>query len=329
MTTPTRKDLKLWNLRDIIGDLVTKWPAIESIHLFGSRARRTGSYRSDIDFIVYSQTPLPAADVAPWLNEVYNPVDLFETNDLRLARSLINGSSIVATTGTVIQKVDAVSLWTRAESFSATFDQWQQFTIIDATFIPTIFPISRDFAEVANSYHKKLHDLGLPDTHLGFDWRDVGRSLAVIVQHAVNVPARLGKRAKNISVANLVFSDEYDFQNLIHLILRPWLPSLESEPFVIKYAGQEKNADFSILGNNLVIEAKVIRSATEQASVVKQLAGLADLYSTGPNIKCLLFLILVDVAVKLDCLKIEKDFSNELKSAPIILVKVIETAFKH
>lgn len=321
---PPRHDLASWNLKEIVRQLVERFPMAQECFLFGSRRHRTRSYRSDIDLLVRCNSPLPRNDVEPWLAEKLNPVDLFVTLDFRAAESVVNGSSIFSTEGNLTSLLQAVRIWSATGGFDdgASVD-WEQFTLKDAHFERTILPVSRDFAEVANNLRRKLEEADLPDTHLGFEWAEIGRSVAEIVKRGIITSKKLGKKAKNISNDNLCIANEYDFQNLIQLVLKPWLPSLEKEPFQVKYAGQEKYADFGVKNNQLVIEAKFAADKSEEAAVMKQLSGLTDLYRTAPNIRCLLFLWYVPESIKLDVAKIEHDFSNDTKRSPIILTRLI------
>ena len=47
-----------WNLKEVVKYLIQRFPSILEIYLFGSRAYKTGSLRSDIDLLVYSADPL-------------------------------------------------------------------------------------------------------------------------------------------------------------------------------------------------------------------------------------------------------------------------------
>src|SRR5687768_16174156 len=124
-----RKDLDTWNLKEIVRTINSRIDSIEEIFLFGSRGFNTNSYRSDIDLLVYTKTPLRVAEISHWLYEELNPVDVFETNDKQIARSFLNGSSITADKNDIVETLQAKLLWTKANDFSTEFDQWEQFTL--------------------------------------------------------------------------------------------------------------------------------------------------------------------------------------------------------
>ena len=114
-------------------------------------------------------------------------------------------------------------------------------------------------------------------------------------------------------------NNEYDFQNLIHLILRPVFPGIEVEPFEIKFDENKKYADFALCKNKIVIEAKWIDTTSKKEAVLKTIKGLKDFYSRNGNIECLIFLILYDTSLNIDKSKIESEYSNEYSGKPIFI----------
>ena len=118
----TRKDIDCWNLKDVIRDIISKVDTLEEIYLFGSRGFNTSSYRSDIDLLVYTRTPLKTAHLLDWLNTELNPVDLFETNDKKIGRSIKNGSSIVSGEIDLPDYLHSILLWTKKEGLITEFD---------------------------------------------------------------------------------------------------------------------------------------------------------------------------------------------------------------
>lgn len=311
--------LQAWDLKTTISELVAKAPSIASVHIFGSRARRTNSYRSDIDLLVHSPRGLAAVDLGPWVNDRHNPVDLFETNDQRNARSLINGSTIYAERGTVVDKLDAILLWSKESGFSEEFDAWSQYTVRSANFAMSILPGAGEITSTARRFASELLKRGLPNTVLGTAWEEIALAVVRIVEGALLASSQLHTRAPHLNPSAVQMANEYDFQNLIYLTLKPWLPTLETEPFVVRFDGQKKSADFSLEGNGLVIEAKHIRDAGTKAAVMKTLSGLSRFYTSNPNVRALLFLILVDETVEIDERAVEGKFSRQGADPPVIV----------
>ena len=94
-----------------------------------------------------------------------------------------------------------------------------------------------------NVYFSEMESKNLPITFLGVEWLSIGNNLMSIIEKALDVPSKFsnGTKAKNISTQSLKISSEFDFQNLIHLVLRPWLPNTEPENIAITYDGNKKN----------------------------------------------------------------------------------------
>lgn len=189
--------------------------------------------------------------------------------------------------------------------------------------------ISASFANQSEVIIDFIENNALPNTLIGFSWKEIANNIATIVEKSLDVPSRFsnGTKAKNINVNSIKISSEYDFQNLIHLVLRPWMPSVEAENIAVIFDGNTKNADFSIKGNSLIVEAKYIDSTGKKNDTLKTLAGLKSFYSNNANVKALLFLVLVEENVKIDKHKIEEEFSQQ-GSEPSVCVKVIFNKLK-
>jgi len=57
----------------------------------------------------------------------------------------------------------------------------------------------------------------------------------------------------------LQFSSEYDIQDLLHALLRPWVSDIRPEEFTPSYAGSNTRMDFLLPDHKLVIETKRVR----------------------------------------------------------------------
>lgn len=313
-----RNDIKHWDLKAIISWLLEQSDKIEAIYLFGSRRYNTGSLRSDIDLLVCANSPLPQAKLLYPMHKLFPCVDLFETTDKRTARSFVNGSSI-KTEGEITSALDAIRLWSREKEWSKEFGDWTQETTEHAAFVMSILPLHREEADVEFNYTKLLSDRNLPMTSLGLSWIEVANNICVVTESAVKRVKELRYKAQNINDQKLQITSEYDFQNLVSLVIGSWVPSIEREPPQIKFDQQKKVADFSLQRNRLVIEAKHIKDGNTKADVLKQLQGLRSFYETNTNVRCLLFLILVDGDVDLDEPKVEGEFSNRTTEIPCIV----------
>ena len=69
----------------------------------------------------------------------------------------------------------------------------------------------------------------------------------------------------------LIFSSEYDIQDLLHTLLRPWISDIRPEEFCPSYAGSNTRMDFLLPAHNLVIETKRVRDKTHASKVGDEL----------------------------------------------------------
>jgi hypothetical protein len=60
-------------------------------------------------------------------------------------------------------------------------------------------------------------------------------------------------------VSNLTFDSEYDIQDLLHALLRPWIADIRPEEFTPSYAGSNTRMDFLLPSHSLVLEVKRVR----------------------------------------------------------------------
>lgn len=189
--------------------------------------------------------------------------------------------------------------------------------------------IDASFANYSETVINYIEKRDLPNTLIGFNWSEISKNIASIVERTLDVPNKFsnGSKAKNINISSIKIESEYDFQNLIHLVLRPWIPSLEPENVAVIFDGNTKYADFSIMGNSLIIEVKYIDSTGKKNDTIKTLEGLKMFYSNNANVRSLLFLILVDDSVTMDKHKIESEFSRQ-STEPSIYVKVFSNKLK-
>lgn len=319
-----------WDLKEIIERITEQHPKIQEMYLFGSRAYNTGSLRSDIDLLAFSDgNPMPQPEINAWLRFEYPPVDLFWTYDKRIALSAANGSAIRCreTYKDVIEQIDAIKLWDAQNGFMG-FDRWNQVTLAEQDFMMSVIP-SYSLQNTGQNIHEALESLdrsGIKSYFAGSSWEEIGQSIVKIVETGLRKPTKFQKRAGSFSFDKIKLNNEYDFQNLIHLLLRSIFPDIECENMVIKIDGDTKNADFGLAFNKMVIEAKYIDSTSKKAAVIKTLEGLKSFYAENPNVKCLVFLILYEKAVELDPVILEARFSEEYAS-PRIYVRFLENTY--
>jgi len=69
----------------------------------------------------------------------------------------------------------------------------------------------------------------------------------------------------------LSFGNEYDVQDLLHALLRPWVSDIRPEEFTPSYAGSSTRMDFLLPAHGLVIETKIIRDRAHAKRVGDEL----------------------------------------------------------
>ncbi len=69
----------------------------------------------------------------------------------------------------------------------------------------------------------------------------------------------------------LTFSSEYDIQDLLHALLRPWISDIRPEEFCPSYAGSNTRMDFLLPAHNLVIETKRVRDKAHASKIGDEL----------------------------------------------------------
>ncbi len=85
----------------------------------------------------------------------------------------------------------------------------------------------------------------------------------------------------------LVFSSEYDVQDLLHALLRPWVSDIRPEEFTPSYAGSSTRMDFLLPTYDLVIELKFVRDRTHAKRIGDELIIDIEHYRVHPRCKTL------------------------------------------
>lgn len=85
----------------------------------------------------------------------------------------------------------------------------------------------------------------------------------------------------------LSFSNEYDVQDLLHALLRPWVADIRPEEFTPSYAGSSTRMDFLLPAHDLVIEIKFVRDRTHAKRIGHELTIDIAHYSKHPKCRAL------------------------------------------
>jgi REase_DpnII-MboI len=81
----------------------------------------------------------------------------------------------------------------------------------------------------------------------------------------------------------LSFANEYDVQDLLHAMLRPWISDIRPEEYTPSYAGSNTRMDFLIPAYSLVIETKLVRDRTHAKKIGDELIIDIEHYRGHPD----------------------------------------------
>jgi hypothetical protein len=81
----------------------------------------------------------------------------------------------------------------------------------------------------------------------------------------------------------LFFSTEYDVQDLLHALLRPWVADIRPEEFTPSYAGSSTRMDFLLPAHKIVIEMKFVRDRNHAKKIGDELIVDIDHYQQHPG----------------------------------------------
>ncbi|MEP4051017.1 MAG: transposase [Litorimonas sp.] len=70
---------------------------------------------------------------------------------------------------------------------------------------------------------------------------------------------------------SISFSNEYDVQDLLHVLLRPWVADIRAEEYTPSYAGSSTRMDFLLPAHSTVIETKIVRDKNHAKRVGDEL----------------------------------------------------------
>lgn len=81
----------------------------------------------------------------------------------------------------------------------------------------------------------------------------------------------------------LSFGSEYDVQDLLHALLRPWVNDIRPEEFTPSYAGSSTRMDFLLPVHRIVVETKIVRDRGHAKRVGDELIVDIEHYRRHPQ----------------------------------------------
>jgi REase_DpnII-MboI len=107
--------------------------------------------------------------------------------------------------------------------------------------------------------------------------------LARLVRGLPRAMYPLIKRRKGAT--QLSFRSEYDLQDLLHALLRPWVADIRPEEFTPSYAGSSARMDFLLPAHELVLELNLVRDHPHARQIPKELIVDIEHYAAHPACK--------------------------------------------
>jgi hypothetical protein len=98
------------------------------------------------------------------------------------------------------------------------------------------------------------------------------------VRRAMDPLAYRRKGAQSLS-----FSTEYDVQDLLHALLRPWVADIRPEEFTPSYAGSSTRMDFLLPHHKIVLELKFVRDRNHAKNIGNELIVDINHYQKHPD----------------------------------------------
>ena len=86
---------------------------------------------------------------------------------------------------------------------------------------------------------------------------------------------------------SLTFESEYDVQDLLHALLRPWVADIRPEEFTPSYAGSSTRMDFLLPTHRIVLELKLVRDRAHGRKVGDELIIDIEHYRRHPDCEAL------------------------------------------
>jgi REase_DpnII-MboI len=110
---------------------------------------------------------------------------------------------------------------------------------------------------------------------------EVGELLETLLRGLRRAMHPLTHRRKGAQA--LSFSTEYDVQDLLHALLRPWVQDIRPEEFTPSYAGSSTRMDFLLPKYRVVVELKFVRDSAHAKKIGDELIIDINHYQRHPD----------------------------------------------
>lgn len=110
---------------------------------------------------------------------------------------------------------------------------------------------------------------------------EIGELLEILLRGLRRAMHPLTHRRKGAQA--LSFSTEYDVQDLLHALLRPWVQDIRPEEFTPSYAGSSTRMDFLLPKYRVVVEVKFVRDSAHAKKIGDELIIDINHYQRHPE----------------------------------------------
>ncbi len=160
-------------------------------------------------------------------------------------------------------------------------------------------------------------DLNLISADSNCDNNDY-ESLINIFEKFHSLVRQLRIRRENRETLNV--SDEYDVQDLIHVLLKLFFDDIRTEEWTPSYAGSSSRMDFLLKEKGIVIEIKKTRSSLGPKELGAQLIEDIAKYKSHPDCKVLICFVYDPEAFIGNPKGIENDLSSNESQLPVKVI---------
>ena len=240
---------KTINLKKVSEQLVSTFPTIDTIALFGSRRFKTKSIRSDIDLLITASGFIKPASVRLFAEMFCPALDIFVLDNGR-AVSCMNESFVQAGSNSDLKgMLQAIEFWTKGSGICDVDVPWEHEISLSVNYVMTALPNRIMIDGSTQKFFELVESVGYPTRpFLGTSASEITVFLSSVIQNMIMKQTDLGQRGQAKKGWTINMQSEYDFQNLFWIVTKPWLPTLAREEIEIKYDGQAKYSDFSLFG---------------------------------------------------------------------------------
>lgn len=112
---------------------------------------------------------------------------------------------------------------------------------------------------------------------------NVDEVIQVVIQGLRRAMHPLTYRRKGAE--QLRFTNEYDVQDLLHSLLRPWVQDVRPEEYTPSYASKSTRMDFLLPAHELVVETKCVRDRQHAKNIGDELLLDIGHYAAHPTCK--------------------------------------------